>query len=47
MKRIGSFLNIKIVTIDWLKQCLMQETIMDEEKFRPESTTTNGKMHKE
>ena len=47
MKRIGSFLNIKIVTIDWLKECFMQEKILDEDAFRPESTTTNGAMHQE
>lgn len=45
--RIGSLLNIKVVTIDWLKQCFQNEIMLNEESFVPVYTTTNGSVHQE
>lgn len=45
MQRIGSFLKINVVSVEWLKQCLIQEKKLNEDNFKPESTTSNGTVH--
>lgn len=36
-----------MVTLEWLKECLIQETKLNEDDFKPESTATNGSVHQE
>ena len=41
-KNLGSWLNIQIVTIDWLRQCFRTKMVLDAEKYRPEQSLVNG-----
>jgi hypothetical protein len=46
-KLFGSFLNIHVVTLDWLKDSFMKEQRMTEIKYFPIETKVNGKVHSE
>ena len=41
----SSFLGIHVVSLDWLKQCLMKEQKLPEDKFKPEICNQNGDNH--
>lgn len=46
-KIFGSFLNIQVVTIEWLKQCFMQEKRLPEIKYFPLEARVDGSVHSE
>lgn len=42
---IKALLSIKTVSIEWLKQCFLQEKILPLEQFKPEVSDVNGARH--
>lgn len=40
--RIKSFINIHVVTVDWLRDCLLQEKKISPEGYKPQAAGANG-----
>jgi hypothetical protein len=45
LKAFNSFLNIHVVTIEWLRQSLLQEKRLKEELFKPQEVKVDSTVH--